>query len=109
MIIRKFVGTEDVVVSIGVNDLEVLCNTGEYSLEHNFEDYLPLNQTEEIKLIRKTFGENAKIILAYVIGLCEDNCGEKDKTNTIPFGDLDITVKVTDNGVFIHWTTEVTE
>ena len=109
MIDKRFIGIEEVTVSIGPSDLDILCNKGKYSLEHNFEDYLPLNQVAEIKLIRKTFGENAKIILAYVVGLCEDNCVEKDKTNTIPFGDLDITVKVTDDGVFIHWTTEVKE
>ena len=109
MIDKRFIGVEEVTVSIGSNDLNLLCNTGKYSLEHNFEDYLPLNQTAEIKLIRKTFSENAKIILAYVIGLCEDNCGEKDKTNTIPFGNLDITVKVTNDGAFIHWTTAVKE
>lgn len=109
MINEKFVGTKDVVVSIGANDLDVLCNKGKYSLEHNFEDYLPLNQVQEIKLIRKEFGENAKIILAYIIGLCEDNCGEDGKVNTIPFGNLDITATVTDDGVFIHWTKEVKE
>ena len=108
MISKKFIGTEEITVSIGAKDLDTLCNTGKYSLEHNFEDYVPLNQVEEIKMIRKAFGENAKIILAYVIGLCEDNCG-CDKINTIPFGDLDITVKVTNDGVFIHWSREVKE
>ena len=107
MIDKRFIGVEEVTVSIGSEDLDILCNTGKYSIEHNFEEYLPLKCVEEIKLIRNTFGDNAKLILAYLVGLCEDNCGEDDKINTIPFGNLDITAKVTDEGVFVHWSKEV--
>ena len=107
MINRKFVGTEEVTVSICPEDLDVLCNTGKYSIEHEFEEYLNLKSVPELSLIRKTFGNNAKLILAYVIGLCEDNSGDDEKVNTIPFGDLDITATVRNSGVYIHWSREV--
>ncbi len=109
MINKKFVGTESVTVSIDAEDLEVLCNTGKYSVATEFEDYLQLKSTKEIKFLRKAFGEDAKLILAYIIGLCEDNCSDNDKVNTIPYGDLNIQVKVCDSGVFIFWEREVGE
>ena len=107
--IKKFVTKETVMVSLSSKDLDVLCNTGKYSLAHNFEDYLNLESTEEIAFLRKTFGDDAKLILAYVIGLCEDYGGDEDKVNTIPYGNLDISVKICDNGVAIIWEREVKE
>ncbi len=108
MINKKFVGTQEFTVSISGKDLNVLCNTGKYSIAHNFEDYLNLESDKEIALIRKEFGEDAKLLLAYVIGLCEDNAGDDEKVNTIPYGNLDIQVKVVpEEGVVLHWIKEI--
>ena len=109
MINKKFVGTESVTVSIDPADLEILCNTGKYSVATEFEDYLQLKSTKEIKFLRKAFGEDAKLILAYIIGLCEDHCYDADKINTIPYGDLNVQVRVCYSGVFIFWEREVKE
>lgn len=107
MIDKKFVGVESVSVSISAKDLDILCNTGKYSIEHEFEDYLELESMKEIKFIRKTFGDNAKLILAYIIGLCENYCENSSRTHTIPYGDLDLNVKVCNDGVVLMWTKEI--
>lgn len=107
MIEKKFVGVEEIRVGIGASDLSTLCDKGKYSLAHEFEEYVPLKCVKELEFLRKEFGENAKIIIAYLIGLCEDNKLTEGKINTIPYGDLNITAKVSEKGLIVAWSKKI--
>lgn len=81
-------------VDFDEKDLETLCVQGKYSISDiKFESKLSLskNGKDSIKKIRKKFKKDAKVILAYVIGLAEGwfgndiFCNSCEKVHTAPF------------------------